>query len=117
MCKPAFEPLESADLKILSLKMVILVALTMAKRVSDIHTLMLAQECMRFSDNGCKVWLKPNMAFVPENLVVVGPPVEQAAYHPPPFAFQGDKRLHCLCSVRGLRLYRQKTCLLWSGLL
>ena len=49
---PTFEPLESADLKILSLKTVLLFAPTTVKQVSDINTLSVAPECLRFSNDG-----------------------------------------------------------------
>ena len=109
LCKPPFEPLESVDLRILSLKTVLLVALTTAKRVSDIQALSVACECMRFSDDGMTVWLKPNLKFVSKNLSVPELPVELKAFHPPPFLSDEDRRLHCLCPVRALRLYRQET--------
>lgn len=103
LCKPPFEPLESADLKFLTLKTVLLVALTTTKRVSDIQALSVSQECLRFSADGETVWLKPNSDFVAKNLLVPDLPVELKAFRPP------DRRLHCLCPVRALRLYLQKT--------
>ena len=103
LCKPPFEPLESADLKVLSLKTVLLLALTTAKRVSDLEALSISSECLRFSDDGLTVWLKPNLKFVTKNLLVPLLPVELKAFRPP------DERLHCLCPVRALRLYLQKT--------
>ena len=109
LCRPPFEPLGSADLKILSLKTVLLVALTTAKRVSDMHALSVSAECMRFSDDGKRVLIKPHLAFVPKNLVVAHAPVELVAFHPPPFSSTEDERLHCLCPVRALRFYCQRT--------
>ena len=103
LCKPPFEPLDTADLKVLSLKTVLLLALTTAKRVSDLEALSTAPECLRFSDDGLTVWLKPNMKFVTKNLLVPLLPVELKAFRPP------DARLHCLCPVRALRLYLQRT--------
>ena len=64
---------------------------------------------MRFSGDGRRVLLKPHLAFVPKNLVVAHTPVELVAFHPPPFATAEDERLHCLCPVRALWLYCQKT--------
>lgn len=109
LCRPPFEPLESVDLKTLSLKTVLLVALTTAKRVSDIGALSVAPECMKFRSDGGKVLLKPNVKFLPKTLRIVDTPTELAAFHPPPFETEEDRRLNCLCPVRALRLYRQKT--------
>ena len=103
LCKTPFEPLESADLRVLSLKTVLLLALTTAKRVSDLEALSITSECLRFSDDGLTVWLKPNMKFVTKNLLVPLLPVELKAFRPP------DRRLHGLCPVRALHLYLQKT--------
>ena len=103
LLRPPFEPLESADLRVLSLKAVLLVALTTAKRVSDLHALSISAECLRFSDDGSTVWLKPNPAFRTKNLVVPDLPVELKAFRP------ADRTLHGLCPVRALRLYVQKT--------
>ena len=110
LCKPPFEPLESADIKALSLKTVLLVALTTTKRVSDIQALSTDKDCMRFSSDGKTVWLKPNLKFVTKNLRVPELPVKLVAFHPPPFLTDEDKRLHSLCPVRALRLYVQRTC-------
>ena len=109
LCGPPFEPLESVDLKILSLKTVLLVALTTTKRVSDIGALSVAPECMRFRGDGGKVWLKPNVKFLPKTLRIVDTPTELAAFHPPPFETEEDRRLNGLCPVRAMRLYKQRT--------
>ena len=60
LCKPPIDPLESADLKILSLKTVLLFALTTVKQVSDIHALSVAPECLRFSNDG-RLGLQENL--------------------------------------------------------
>ena len=109
LCRPPFEPFDSADLKVISLKTILLLALSTAKRVSDLHALSVSPDCMRFSGDGRKVLLKPHLAFVPKNMVVAHTPVELVAFHPPPFGSAEDERLHCLCPVRALRLYCQKT--------
>ena len=36
-------------------------------------------------------------------------PVELVAFHPPPFDSEEERRLHCLCPVRALRVYCQRT--------
>ena len=109
LSRTPFEPLETVELKFLTFKTVLLIALTTAKRVSDIHALSVSPECMRFADDGGKVVFKPNSAFVPKNPQAPITPTELAAFHPPPFASEEDRRLHCLCPVRALRLYVQRT--------
>ena len=109
LSRPPFEPLETVERKFLTFKTVLLVALTTAKRVSDIQALSVSPECMRFAEDGKKVVFKPNPAFVPKNLLAVCTPTELAAFHPPPFTSEEDRRLHCLCPVRALKLYVQRT--------
>ena len=99
----------TSDDRALSLKTVLLVALTTSKRVSDIQALSVDQDCMQFSANGESVRLKPNLRFVTKNLRVPEAPVHLSAFHPPPFATAQDERLHCLCPVRALRLYTGRT--------
>ena len=109
LLKHPFEPLESADIKILSLKTVLLIALTTAKRVSDIHALSVDHDCMQFSDDGRSVRLKPNLQFRTKTLRIPEVPLKLTAFHPPPFTTAEDERLHGLCPVRALRLYVQAT--------
>ena len=68
LCQPPFEPLETSDDRALSLKTVLLVALTTSKRVSDIHALSVEPDCMQFTDDGLSVRLKPHLRFVTKNL-------------------------------------------------
>ena len=109
LCEPPFEPMATLDDRVLSLKTVLLVALTTSKRVSDIHALSVDQDCMQFSADGKSVRLKPNLRFVTKNLRVPEAPVHLTSFHPPPFATAQDEKLHCLCPVRALRLYTDRT--------
>lgn len=58
----AFEPLQGADLKLVSLKTVLLLALASAKRVSDIHALSVHPFCVQFFSGDVRMI---NPAFVP----------------------------------------------------
>lgn len=109
LTKAPFEPLETVDLKFLTLKTTLLVALTTAKRSSDIHALSVNESCMRFSGNGSRVTIKPNPSFLPKTFPAGRDPLELAAFHPPPFSSDEDRRLHSLCPVRALRLYKDRT--------
>ena len=109
LCEPPFEPLEASDDRALSLKTVLLIALTTSKRVSDIHALSVAPDCMQFMDDGLSVRLKPHLKFVTKNLRVPEQVCHLRAFHPPPFTTAEDERLHCLCPVRALKLYTERT--------
>ena len=52
-------------MKYLSLKTAILIALTTAKRISEIHAHWVSPECAHF--DGVKVVLKLYLAFIPKN--------------------------------------------------
>jgi hypothetical protein len=104
-----FEPLESIPLKFLSLKTALLLALTTAKRVGDLHALSVAEGCLRFANGDRKVLLKPHLQFIPKNKVVQDAPVEIFAFHPPPFGSEEDERLNFLCPVRALKVYCERT--------
>ena len=106
-----FEPMAGASLSSLSMKTAFLLAVTTAKRVSELHALSISDACLRWkaSDSGVTLW--PNVSFLPKVL----PPsysnqaIELAAFHPPPFTSEAEERAHLLCPVRALRLYIQAT--------
>lgn len=53
-----FEPLEQVDMKMVSLKMAWVIALTSAERVREMHTLSVNNACRQISPNGLSVRLK-----------------------------------------------------------
>lgn len=108
---PPFEPLLQVELKLLSFKTVLLLALASAKRVSDIHALSVNASCMQFLRGDSKVLLKPNPAFMPKvfNPTLSCLPIELAAFSPPPFSSEEHQRLNALCPVRALRTYVDRT--------
>ena len=61
-----FEPMEVAEMKFVSLKTALLLALTTAKRVSDLQALSIRPSCLQFSQGLTKVCFRPNPAFVPK---------------------------------------------------
>ena len=63
-----FEPLGGANLKWLSMKTAFLLAITSARRVSELHALSVHGDCCRFSPDGSSVVLRPNPAFLPKVL-------------------------------------------------
>ncbi len=106
-----FEPLEMVGLKFLSLKKALLLALTTAKRVSDLQALSTRPACLQFAPGASKVCLRPNPAFIPKVVesAYKCPTVELRAFHPPPYGSAEESRLNTLCPVRALRV-------MWTGL-
>ena len=109
LSRPPFEPLDTVELRFLSMKTALLLALVSAKRVSDIHAFSVSEECTRFSEDRTRVVLRTNPAFVPKNQLTTCVPVDLVEFCPPPFASEEDERRHNLCPVRALRTYMDRT--------
>ena len=111
LSRPPFEPLQQVELKTLSFKTALLLALASAKRTSDIHALSVSPTCMQFLRGNSKVLLKPNPAFVPKvfDSALSYRPIELLAFHSPPFSSREQERLNALCPVRALRVYVDRT--------
>ena len=108
LCEPPFEPLDGLGLDVLTIKTVFLLAITTAKRVSDLHALSVHDECMSWSNGGRSVRLQSNPVFVSKTQRVASY-ARLEAFHPPPFSSDQDRRLHNICPLRALRLYVQRT--------
>ncbi|XP_058618458.1 uncharacterized protein LOC131531609 [Onychostoma macrolepis] len=65
---PPFEPLQSTNLRSLSLKTALLLALASVKRVGDLQALSVSPACLEFGPNDSKVVLKPRHGYVPKVL-------------------------------------------------
>ncbi len=81
-----FELLAQADLRSLSWKTVFLLAISSAKRVSELHALSVSDDCLRWKTDYSGVSLWPNPAFLPKilNPSTVNQAVELAAFKPDP---------------------------------
>ncbi len=101
------EPLESASDRILTLKVVLLLALTSLKRVGDLQAFSVSETCMDFAPGLVKVTLRPRPGYIPKVLSTSfrSQVVTLHSFHSPPFASSEDERLHLLCPVRALKLY------------
>ncbi len=108
---PPFEPLEHSDLKWLSLKTAFLLAITSAKRVSELHALSVNTTCMRWNADDSVVTLWPNPAFLPKRLSALfrNQAIELAVFNPPRLDTQGGSECRLLCPVRALRGYLRAT--------
>ena len=106
-----FETLESMDLKHLSLKTALLLALASGKRVSDLTALSVQQSCMLVADDLSRITLRPNPAFQPKvlNANFRTMVIDLPAFSPPPFNTEEDRRLNALCPVRTLLAYVART--------
>ena len=65
--KPPFEPLAQAPLRLLSLKTALLLALTSAKRVSDLCALSVSPSCLSIRGDRSAATLQPTPSFTPKN--------------------------------------------------
>ncbi len=110
LSQPPFEPVDGIDLKLLSLLAALLLALSTAKRVSELHALSVNSPCMQFAMDYSRVTLKTNPAFVPKvsESALACKLVDLLAFHPPPFSSSEDEWLHCLCPVRALRMWTER---------
>ncbi len=105
--KPTFDPLQSTDLRSLSLKTALLLALASFKRVGDLQVLSTSPACLEFGPNDSNVILKPRHGYVPK---VLSTPfraqVITLSALPPS---EEDRELSLLCLVRALRIYFERS--------
>ncbi len=96
---PPFEPLQSTDLRSLSLKTALLLALASVKRVGDLQALSTSPACLEFGPNDSKVVLKVLSTPFRAQVITLSalPPSEE------------DLELSLLCPVRALRIYFERS--------
>ena len=66
VCQRPFELIGEAEFRWLSAKTAYLLAITLAKRVGELHTQTVSQMCMRWYTDGSLVTLLPNPSFLPK---------------------------------------------------
>ncbi len=66
LCLAPYEPVERADIRSLSMKTAFLLAITSARRVSELHALSVSSQCLRWGPEDSQVTLWPNPAFQPK---------------------------------------------------
>ncbi len=95
--------LQSMNLRSLSLKNALLLALVSVKRIGDLQALSISPACLEFGPNDSKVILKPRHVYVPKVLSTpFRPQVITLSTLPPS---EEDRDLSLLCPVRALRIY------------
>ncbi len=97
----SFEPLQSADLKILSMKTLLLVALASIKRVGDLQAFSVDESCLEFGPGDGHVVLRPRPGYVPK---IPTTPFRVVSLQALPLE-EADPALALLCPVHALRMY------------
>lgn len=108
---PPFEPLEKTDIRFLSFKTALLLALSSAKRVGDLCALSVHPSCISFSQDGGLVHLWPNPAFHPKVITsdFRSRVIRIRSLGAPAGSSVEDERQRLLCPVRALRCYIERT--------
>ncbi len=102
-----FEPLDSVELKFLSLKTALLTALTSIKQVGDLQAFSVSEECLVFGPVYSHVVLRPRPGYVPK--VPTTPFRDQVVNLQALPSVEADPALALLCPVRALRIYVDRT--------
>ena len=106
-----FEPIETVELKWLSLKTALLLAVCSARRIGELHALSVHRECCRLLPGNAGVVLRPNPAFLPKVLSDANrnQTIELSPL-PPTLEEDGTGyRASALCPVRALLCYMERT--------
>lgn len=104
---PPFEPLPLAELRPLSLKTALLLALASVKRVGDLQALSISASCLEFGPSDCKVVLKARHGYVPKVLSTLFRAQVITLLALP--AADGEQGPNVLCPVRALRIYLERS--------
>ncbi len=102
-----FEPLDSVELKFLSAKTALLIALTSIKRVGDVQAFSVSEECLVFGPDYSHVVLRPRPGYVPK--VPTTPFRDQVVNLQALPSEEADPALALLCPVRALLIYMDRT--------
>ncbi len=102
-----FEPLDSVELKFLSVKTALLTALTSIKRVRDLQAILVSEECLVFGPDYSHVVLRPRPGYVPK--VPTTPFRDQVVNLQALPSEEADPALVLMCPVRALGIYMDRT--------
>ncbi len=96
LCKPPFEPIEEVSERLLTLKTVLLLAISSLKRVGDLQALSVAPSFIDFAPGLAKAFLYPRVGYVPKVPSSVPWPVVLQAFCPPPFREPDQEKLNSM---------------------
>ncbi len=102
-----FEPLQSVELKFLSMKTLLLTALASIKRVGDLQAFSVDDSCLQFGPADSSATLRPQPGYVPK--VPTTPFRDQVVNLQALPPEEADPALALLCPVRALRQYTDRT--------
>ncbi len=106
LCKPPFEPIEEVSERLLTLKTVLLLAISSLKRVGDLQALSVAPSFLDFAPGLAKAFM-----YLPKVPSSVPRPVVLQAFCPPPLREPDQEKLNCMCPVQALYAYVHRTAL------
>ncbi|XP_075781544.1 uncharacterized protein LOC142828046 [Pelodiscus sinensis] len=106
---PPFEPLASVSLHMLTMKTVFLLAITSARRVSELGALMASPPFMVFSKDTVMLQLHPD--FIPKvcSSFHINEPIVLSAFYPKPHSSSKDALFHTLDVRRAFSFYIDRT--------
>ncbi|KAK2812528.1 hypothetical protein Q5P01_000001 [Channa striata] len=114
---PPFEPLSQISLKFLSLKTARLLALTSAKRVSDLCALSVSPSCLTIREDESLAVLRPNHAFILKIITSSfrSRVVTLDGFFLPPHKNEMEEDFHRLCPVRATSQFNSIQLYLYSA--
>ncbi|KAL0173005.1 hypothetical protein M9458_033316, partial [Cirrhinus mrigala] len=112
LCLPPFEPIEEISDRHLSIKTVLLLALSSLKRVGDLQALSVAPSFLDFAPGLSKAFLYPRAGYIPKVPSSAPRPVVLQAFCPPPFRDPDQQKLNCMCPVRALDTQTNSLCVM-----
>ncbi|XP_074849028.1 uncharacterized protein LOC142012530 isoform X1 [Carettochelys insculpta] len=106
---PPFEPLATISLHLLTIKTTFLLAITSARRVSELAAVMATPPCAVFSKEAVTIRLHPG--FVPKvsSEFHINEPIVLPSFYPKPDNSNKEARLHLLDVRRALAFYIDRT--------
>ncbi len=99
--------MQTVELKFLSMKTLLLLALASIKRVGDLHAFSVGDSCLEFGTADSQVTLRPRPGYVPK--VPTTPFRDQVVSLQALPPEEADPALALLCPVRALRSYVDRT--------
>ena len=103
-----YEPMAKADLKYVTLKTAFLIAITSARRISELQALCMAEPFLIL--NPASAFLRVNNAFLPKvaSDLALNADIELQAFYPKPRTAM-EKEQHKHCPIRALKYYLEAT--------